>query len=477
MMEPATIESLGRAFRNGDLRPSEVAQHYLGRIARLDGKLGAFTAVTAERAMKEAARADATFARGEDGGPLQGIPYAVKEHFAVAGVPTMLGCRFLADNIPDEDCEPVRRLREAGMVLLGKTHTVQLGGGITGINQDVGTPRNPWKEEHHVPGGSSSGSGVAVAADLVPVALGGDTGGSVRVPASLCGTLGLKTTIGRISRAGVHPMSVTLDTVGVLSRCAADAAAVYDALAGPDPADASTLAAPEPESSFPIGSDVRGLRIAVVENLVFDDVDPEVEAAVRTAAKVFESFGATLSSRVVPELDEIHRLTERYVINAVETYVHNEPLLREHGDRLDPIVGWIAKARDIPAREYFRVQKLHADIKIRVAESLADVDLLLLPATLLPALPVAEIAPNLGRYVEPYKDDPTERYTRNMSLGNMLGLCGLSLPCGFTEAGLPIGLGLYAKPFEETVLLRAAAAYETATDWHLRRPDLTWSET
>ena len=213
-----------------------------------------------------------------------------------------------------------------------------------------------------------------------------------------------------------------------------------------------------------------------MKNLVFEDADPEVAAAVRAAGDVFARLGARMSEIDVPEFEEVQRLKERFVINAVETYLHNEKLFAEHGDELDPIVGWITLGAKVPAVEYFRVKKLHEDWKRRVDETLRDVDILLLPATLLPAKPLAEIAPDLGSYIEPYKNDPTERYTRNASIGNMLGLCGLSVPCGFTGGGLPIGLGLYAKAFDEATLLRAGRAYEAASDWHARLPDLSWAQ-
>ena len=283
-----SVSELGRDFRSGTRAPSLVARQYLQRIERLNGTLRAFTAVTIERALAEAEAADAAFRRGEDKGPLQGIPYAVKEHFDVEGVATMVGTRFLAHNIAQEDSMAVRKLSAAGMVLLGKTHCVQLGGGITGINQDLGTPHNPWHKVHHVPGGSSSGSGVAVAAGLTPIALGGDTGGSVRTPAALCGTVGLKTTVGRISRAGVHPMSVTLDSVGIFSRYVEDAALLYDCLQGPDCDDEATLAAPARGDRHDLKAGAEGLRLAFLENLVFDDADPEVAQAVRSAGPVFE---------------------------------------------------------------------------------------------------------------------------------------------------------------------------------------------
>ena len=319
---------------------------------------------------------------------------------------------------PETDCTAVRKLGAAGMVLLGKTHTVQLGGGITGINQDLGTPHNPWMEEPHVPGGSSSGSAVAVAGRLAPIALGGDTGGSVRVPASLCGVVGLKTTVGRISRAGVHPMAPTLDSVGLFGRSVADVAVVYQHLQGPDERDETTLGRPEQDVLSGLASGVDGLRIATPENVLFDDCDPEVEAAVRRAADLLGGMGAQVSHRVMSELDVVQNMPNRYLLTAVETYANHKHLLETRADELDPIITWAKAGRDVPAVEYCEVLKLHAALRRDIVATMEDLDGLLCPTTLLPALPLNTIAPNLGRYVETYQDDPSERYARNASMGN-----------------------------------------------------------
>ena len=455
-----SLRALGRAYRDGSLTPLVAAKQYLARIERLDPTLKAFTRVTEARALAEAEAATAAFARGEDRGPLQGIPYAVKDHFDVAGVATMAGCSLLKDNIAEQDCAAVAKLTEAGMVLLGKCHTVQFAGGITGINQDLGTPHNPWKEEHHVPGGSSSGSGVAVAGGLAPVTLGGDTGGSVRVPAALCGVVGLKTTLGRIGRSGVFPMAPTLDTVGVLGGCVEDVALVYQTLHGPEPGDETTLGHPEHDVMSGLGAGVEGSRILVPTNVLFDDCDPEVEQAVRAAAEALASLGAVLVERRVPELDIVRTMPNRFALVAVETYVSCKELVDNHESELDPLVAWMTAGKRVMASTYREALMLHAALKREILTSLQDVDAVLGPTTLLPALPLETVAPDLGRYQETYRDDPSERYTRNASLANLLGLCGISVPCGLTGEGLPIGLQILAKPFREDVALKIAAAFE-----------------
>lgn len=229
-----TIAELGRLIRARDLSPITLTEHLLARIEALNERLNAFNLVVADRAMREAEAAERQLQAGQRVGPLHGIPYGVKDIFDVGGLPTTAGSRTLGENIAERDCTVTRQLREAGMIVLGKTITVEFAKGIAGINHIQGTPHNPWHEAHHIPGGSSAGSAVAVAAGMAPMALGSDTGGSVRAPASFCGTVGLKTTVGRVSRHGVFPLSWTLDSVGPLTRSVEDAALVYQAMQGED---------------------------------------------------------------------------------------------------------------------------------------------------------------------------------------------------------------------------------------------------
>src|SRR3954470_23056286 len=296
-----SIASLSAQFRTGQLSPVMHVEALLGRIAALDGRLRSFIRVTPERALAQARAAENAWKSGAELGVLHGIPYAAKDLFDVKGMPTMAGTHLLADNIAAQDATVVRKLAAAGMALLGKTHTVQFAYGAAGINHDHGTPHNPWHRTPHAPGGSSSGSAVAVAAGLIPMALGTDTGGSVRVPAALCGIVGLKTTIGRVSRAGVYPLSGTLDSVGPITRSVEDAALVYQALQGMDARDASTTGVTWHDALRGLKDGVKGLRIAFGQTVFFDDVDDEVERAVRETGHVFRALGAPPSSVAVPE--------------------------------------------------------------------------------------------------------------------------------------------------------------------------------
>jgi len=464
-----SLVGLAARLRAGSLDPVALVEQLLERIACLDDSLHSFIRPTPELALAEAQAASRALAAGQHLGPLHGLPFAVKDLFDVKGTPTTAGTRLRDGHRAQADSAAVEKLGRRGMSLLGKTHTVQFAYGAVGINHDQGTPLNPWQPTPFAPGGSSSGSGVAVAAGLVPVALGTDTGGSVRIPAALCGIVGLKTTVGRISRAGVYPLSGTLDSVGVLSRTVEDAALVFEALQGMDRRDPATLIAEASCSIESLRQGVQGLRIAVCESIFFDDVDPEVEAAVRGTAEVFTSQGARVDRIEVPEVAEAAADPLRPQLLAVESSAVNAQYLDHHLEALDPVIApRMLEGRKVTAPDYYALLQRRTRLVERVQWSLREVDALLVPTTQIPARPLADI----DRGFEVYLDHNT-RYNRNTGLGNFLNLCGLSVPCGFTRLGLPIGLMIYARPFREDLALRAAFAYEQATEWHTRHPDLT----
>ena len=463
-----SIAELARLLRSRDLTALELTEHFLKRIADHNAALQACCLVCPERARNQAEAADKLFQSGCDLGPLQGIPYLLKDLYDVKGLPTAAGTRLLAGNIATEDAFAVHRLHQAGMVFLGKTHTVQLAYSGVGINHDLGTPLNPWHPTPHVPGGSSSGSGVAVAAGLAPMAMGTDTGGSVRIPAALCGVSGLKPTFGRISCSGVYPLSQSMDSLGPLTRNAADAALVYEALTGPDPADPNTLTAPRHTPLPLLQSGLQGLRLAFAESTFWDGVDPEVEQAVRSTGSIFQDLGAEVRSIDFPEAAEARRLNPKGLVIAAEAYTNNRSLLDHHVEELDPCIARrMIQGRDIPAHEYLQSLRDWEAVRAKVLERLKDIDALLLPTTPVPARPVAEVDADLETYFQ-----WNMTYLRNSSIGNILKLCGLSLPCGFSGTGLPIGLMLYAKPFQEATLLRVGQAYQSATPWHEAAPDI-----
>ncbi|MFL5377865.1 MAG: amidase [Myxococcales bacterium] len=467
-----TLVSLARSIRSGETTPVALAELFLDRIASLDAKLGAFRLVLRDRALAQARAAQTALQAGIDLGPLHGLPWSVKDLFDVKGYPTTAGTHLLEDAIAQEDSTSVRRLDQAGMVLLGKNNTVQFAYGGMGINNDHGTPHNPWSPIPHVPGGSSSGTGVAVAAGLAPVGLGTDTGGSVRIPAALCGIVGLKTTLGRVSRAGVYPLSFSLDSVGVIARCVEDAGLVYQQIAGPDEADETTLGVPPEDALSELRAGVKGLRLAVVEEPFFDCVDPEIVRAVRDTVSVFEGLGAQVRPLRFPEAVEAQKLNIRGGVIAPEAYAVNRKFVEGRYDELDPVIRErMRNGATVSAPDYFEMTRRWAALRRDARRSLADVDAFLVPTTMIPPLPSARLATDLTEYAR-----RNVEYLRNNAIGNILGLCGLSVPCGFTGQGFPIGLLIYGKPFAERTILRVGYAYERATSWHERTPDLSWTD-
>jgi aspartyl-tRNA(Asn)/glutamyl-tRNA(Gln) amidotransferase subunit A len=466
-----TITELAKQIRSGALSPVQLTEELLARIGTLDRGLHAFIEVTQERALAEARAAELTLRGGQDRGPLHGVPFAAKDIFDVKGLPTTAGTRLLADHSAQADCTVVQRLGQAGMVLLGKTHTVQFALGGVGINHDHGTPHNPWHSVPHAPGGSSSGTAVAVASGLVPAGLGSDTGGSVRIPASLCGTVGLKTTVGRVSRAGVYPLSWTLDSVGPLTRSVEDAALILQAVQGPDSLDETTSGVPPTNALAGLKDGVRSLRIAFGETVFFDEVDQGVERAVRQAGAVLGALGANVTRIDIPEVAEAFADEQRPLMVCAEACAVNATWMEHHFDELDPVVSRrMASGWQLSAPDYFAALRRWAGLRQRVLETLRDVDAVIAPTTPLPPKPLDVIDADPESY-----SIHNGAYLRNTVIGNILNLCAVSLPCGFTGDGLPIGLMIYAKPFQEGMALRVAHAYEQATDWHQRRPDLSWA--
>jgi aspartyl-tRNA(Asn)/glutamyl-tRNA(Gln) amidotransferase subunit A len=301
--------------------------------------------------------------------------------------------------------------------------------------------------------------------------LGTDTGGSVRIPAALCGTVGLKTTVGRVSRAGVYPLSFSLDSVGPLTRSVADAALVYQQLIGEDPADETTRGVPMHDVLGSLDAGVKGLRLAFAETVFFDEVDPDIEKAVREAGRALKELGASVESLALPEAAEAYQLGERIPTIAVEAYAANRDFVETRFEEMDPVVrARMKKGKDVSGPDYFLSIRRWSELRREVGRRLAQVDALLVPTTMIPALPALPLASDLDLYAK-----RNLQYRRNTALGNTLLFCGVSLPCGFTNQGLPIGLMVYGKAFAEETVLRVAQAYEQATRWHERTPDLSWA--
>jgi aspartyl-tRNA(Asn)/glutamyl-tRNA(Gln) amidotransferase subunit A len=464
----APMTELARLIATRVVSPVEVVRVHLDRIAALDGGLRAYITVCAEAALQAARAAEAALAAGQPVGPLHGVPYALKDLYDTAGVRTTGGSKIFAERVPAADATVARRLAQAGAILLGKLNMVEFAYGPEGLNPHYGHARNPWdRGVHRMAGGSSSGSGVAVAAGLAPGALGSDTGGSIRIPASLCGITGLKPTYGRVSRSGVLPLAWSMDHVGPMTRSAADCALMLGAMAGYDPADASTSVLPVPDYVAALTGDVKGLRVGLLRSFFLEGATPEVRAAVEAAAKTLAAAGAVV--------DEVSLETMTYVpaaalaVVGVEALAYHADLLRTRGAEYDPdIARRLRVGAFVSGVHYVRAQQVRALVRDEVDRALARRDVLLAPSTPIPAPAVDERQLTAG-------DGPSDvrsaliRFTRPF---NVSGHPACALPCGFTSAGLPIGLQLVGRPFDEATVLRAADAFQRLTDFHTRRPGL-----
>ncbi len=451
----ATIAELGARYRKRDLSPVEVTQALLARIEKLDPILHAFVTLTADSALAEARSAEEALRRS-DARPLLGIPVAHKDIYLTRGVRTTGGSALLADWIPDEDATCVQRWRAAGTVQLGKLITHEFAFGLQFPGHRFPPAKNPWNLDH-IPGGSSSGSGAALAAGLVTGATGSDTGGSIRGPAAFCGIVGLKPTYGRSSRAGVLTLSWTLDHTGPMARTVQDCAFLLQPLAGYDPADPASSRAPVDDYVAPLGRDIRGLKIGVPRAYFLEEVDAEVARAFEEALETLRRLGAEVRDVQIPSLRGAHSFL---LILMAEAYAYHESDIREHPELYgDVLRERILAGALVTASEYTQAQRIRAEICRETAEVLKTVDVLASPTALKPATPFAQAF------------DPEFAFPKsNMAPFNLTGLPTLALPCGFSASGLPVSFQLSGRPFEEATVLRAGHAYEQATAWHTRRP-------
>ena len=460
-----TVAQLADRISARELSPVEATEAYLARIEALDGELGAFATITGEQALAEAKSAEAEIMGGAYRGPLHGVPYGTKDIYWTKGVVTANGSKVDKGWIPDRDARVVELLREAGSFSLGKTHTVEYAFDPTGRNDSLGTPHNPWRHGHFT-GGSSSGSGAAVAAGMAPWALGSDTGGSIRVPSALCGLTGLKPTYGVVSRTGVTPLSWTFDTVGPMCRDAVDAALVMIALAGHDPEDPRSIPRAAENYVRDLHLGARGLRVRVPWDYVDAAIDPEVRAAFTDALDALTDAGAEVAPIAVPELEWGN--LGSLIITAEAAALH-EARLRDHAALFEPGVRLrLESGKFLSSSDYLKAQQIRVKLGRKLTEVFEHCDLLALPTTTTPAPRHGETVVRAGA-TELTAREAMIRITR---VFNQNGLPALSAPCGFSSLGLPIGLMLVGRAFADATVLRAAAAYQRVTDWHTRRPPL-----
>jgi aspartyl-tRNA(Asn)/glutamyl-tRNA(Gln) amidotransferase subunit A len=448
-----TIHEASEALRTRRVSAVELARAALARIERLNPSLCAFITVTADAALRQAEQADRELAAGRDRGPLHGIPMALKDLFYTRGVRTTCGSKVFENFVPDENAAVVDRLEAAGAVLLGKLNLHELAYGITSANPHFGAVRNPWDKDRS-PGGSSGGSGAAVAAQMVYAAMGSDTGGSIRIPASFCGTVGLKPTYGRVSRYGAHPLGYSLDHMGPLARSVRDAALVLNAIAGFDRRDAASSRRPTVDYVPEEGCSVRGLRIGFPENFYFDRLDGDVESAARGAIARAESLGAEVKPVRVPDGAALNAVGQMILLPEAAAVM--EPYLGERQRFGSDVLALLDQGRLAPATDYIHAQRLRRRMRAEFEKLWTQVDCLVCPTTPNTAPKIGDLTVRLGG-----RDENVRMATTRLVRGfNVLGYPALSIPCGLSGGGLPIGLQIVGPAFDEATVLRLGAALE-----------------
>jgi aspartyl-tRNA(Asn)/glutamyl-tRNA(Gln) amidotransferase subunit A len=482
MLASLTAHELGARYRSGVATPTGATTEYLARIERIDPQVRAFLTVTREDALRRAAEADARFKAGTARGPLDGVPVALKDVFCTRGVRTTCGSKILERFVPPYDATVVARLHAAGAIVLGKLNMDEFAMGSSTEHSAFFTTRNPW-DLARVPGGSSGGASAAVAADLAALSLGTDTGGSIRQPAAFCGVLGMKPTYGRVSRYGLIAFASSLDQVGPFSKDVEDAALLLQIIAGADPMDSTAVDVPVPDYRAALGRGIEGMKIGVPAEYFIDGMDPEVEQAVREAIATLEKLGARTAPVSLPHTG--YGLAAYYVIAPAEAssnlarYDGVKYGLRVSGAR--DLIDMYSKTRaagfgaEVKRRVmlgtyvlsagyydayYGQAQKVRTLVRRDFDQAFARVDLLVAPTT-------PGVAFKMGE-----KEDPLQMYLNDIFTipVNLAGLPGVSIPGGFTQTGLPIGLQLIGRAFDEATLLRAARAYQQVTTWHTRKP-------
>ena len=459
-----TASQLSRLIETKEVSPVEATEAYLDRIEAVDPKLNSYITVTGEQALEAARQAEHEIATSQHRGPLHGVPMAVKDQFNTAGIRTTGGSSILKDNIPDEDATVITNLKKAGAVMLGKLNMSEFAMAEI-YNHPYGTPRNPWDLERN-PGTSSSGSGAATAASLCATSLGEDTGGSIRGPANFSGLVGLRPSHGRVSRHGVLGGSWSMDTVGPISRSVEDAAITIQAIAGYDPKDRYSWNVPVPDYRQALTGDIQGIKLGVVqERMDSPNLDPEVRDTVAKAISALGELGASSQDVSIPLAPKAGALTMS--ILSVEWSNLHRPLFEPNIDELDHnnkirfLTGSV-----IPAQFYYKSQKIRAVLRQQILDALEQVDVLVLPTGPVTAPPV-ESVPG----VQSKEHALTGLAGRISFTGpfNLAGTPALSVPCGFSSSGMPMGLQIVGRPFAEETVLRVAHAYEQATEWHNRR--------
>jgi aspartyl-tRNA(Asn)/glutamyl-tRNA(Gln) amidotransferase subunit A len=468
-IEPAllSLTSVAQAIARKRLSSREATQSCLDRIERWQPRLNAFMAIEAEAALASADAADAALARGHCRGALHGVPLAHKDMYYEIGKVVTCGSRIRRDFVATVTSTALQRLLDAGTIRLGSLQMAEFAYGPTGHNTHYGPVHNPWACDH-ITGGSSSGSGAAVAARLTFAALGSDTGGSVRMPAHFCGVTGLKTTVGRISRAGAMPLSQSLDTVGPLARSAEDCALLLGLMAGSDPDDPTAVAGPLPDYTAAAQASIKGLTIGVPASFYVDDLDPEVAHALDEVIAIFRSEGAQIVQVDLPDQRQLSAACQ--LVLAVEAAAFHKRWMIERPQDYGPqVLMRLQNGLAVPAISYLEAMRWRGPALAAHRVAVSGIDAVIAPVAPVAAPTIAES--DVGN--SPDAEAVIQRLTRFTRPINYLGLPSLAIPSGFTRHGLPVGMQLIGGSFDEAMLLRIGAAFQRAIDFHNRAPEFT----
>ncbi len=450
-----TIGEVAAKLRSGETTSAALTELMLDRIEQHNPTLNAFITVTPELARDAARQADAELAAGRDRGPLHGIPIAIKDLIDTAGIRTTYGSKLFEDHVPAKDATVVRRLREAGAVSLGKTGLHELAYGTTSINPFYGAIGNPWAPDHD-PGGSSGGSASAVAAGLAYAAMGTDTGCSIRQPAHCCGIVGFKPSFGAVSKAGVFPLVWTMDHIGPLTRSVGDAATVHAAIAGYDPEDPYTALAPPPGPADQQVEPLAGKRLGVVRRFFFDGYDDVIEV-VEAALQTLTDRGATLIELDIPDIDEAYAAASTTFVEALA--IHQRDFAERPEGYSPYLLGRLEDLQGITAIDYARAQHFRRGYIERIERLMSVCDALVAPTATITAAPIAN-----------RPEDYRHNAWKNTGIFDFTGQPSISVPCGFTAAGLPVGLMITGRRWADNDVLNLAAAIERETDWRRNPP-------
>ncbi len=459
-----SIAQLSAGYRDKSLSPVDVTEACLDRITAENDKVNAFVLVCADEARAEAKAAEAEIAAGNWRGPLHGVPIGHKDLYQTAGIRSTSASRVLENHVPQEDATSVARLKAAGVIMLGKLNTHEFAYGPTNDSSMFGPCRNPWDTERFS-GGSSGGSGAAVALGMCAGATGSDTGGSIRIPSACCGITGLKPTYGRSSRAGIFPLCWTMDHAGPMTRSAEDAALMFQPMPGPDGRDATVPDRPTPDYAAALTGEVKGLKIGVPKRHFFDRAMPEVADAAEAALGVLESMGAELREVDIAHID--HAAAAAMVIYLSEGTAYHEDHIGTIGELYtDQVRLFLELGNYVLAKDYLHAQRFRTLLGHAMADVLTEVDVMAMPTLPLTAQPIGQEMIEIRGQSESLFG----AILRNTEPFDLTGLPVLSVPCGFDSDGMPISLQIAGRPFDEDGVLDVGHAYQQESDWHTRRP-------